>query len=991
MSTGTTAHWADLLTLRPEVKASDGSVGELQMSLHKAVYQTVDVPYRRVGYYGEITQPTPNLVGFFSRVARRLGTDGETTALFHLDQGMGGGKSHALVGLYHMANSPQEFFGTELGRKVRVEAGHAGCDVDLTDTQTVVLTADYFSPGKTTETFGPATSLFERFLWSLTRGDMDCYRRYVEGGPNKATLQQALRDAGRPVLILLDELMDYVLQLADATNVDRMPNEKAFLNALMDACDDVPRIVCVVVMIRSELDERGYSPLADDFRSYVAERLVRNGPDGRVTVTESHDFAAIIQRRLFEPADVGAAASQVAKQYETAGAVGWREKVLDKLGPNRGLTGFAERVEASYPFHPELMRLVRQEWSQVQNFQRVRSTVAIFARTALYWAIEHQAGRWAPALIGVGDIPLTTALDQLLSSGLFMGNDRAIQGYRSVATNDITSSDGSAGNAVSIDKRLRNAGVTAHQDHAALRMATALFCYSLVARPRAGRGATKAEMLAAVLEPTPKPGTSYTDAEEVFNALTGEDGLGALEVTQPANAPGRYYLSIKQTLRMYFTASLALIDLAACEKLVWGQAQRLARRDSFDEARFIDAPAATGVIDLAQTFDGVDSSAARLVVLDPSRWTLLNGKDTSSRAEITALLGLGPDALRVDNAASCVVACVNTQRRDIARKRAKEVLAWRSVLRQISKDDVDEINDVNKKLSEAEDNLKKDVGKAFQHYAYLVRASDGLHVEFKRFDNDGKSSLCGNDVWTALVQAGRATITGGLSAGYLATLLDTFDRTLTPREVVQSFYKNPLFPLVDATDEIRRAIFALLHDGWELADSDGVTLAVASPDHISIGSIGQSLRRAVKAADTIPAASGTSQGTTANSVPRESGGSGNSEGQGDLFGIDDQQYRATTEQSRATDANDATRTESEPASFKRYIIDLANRSITSPDARDQVWQLLKELSKVIDAPKADHQLISLFVTLTTAEGAQGAVEQKARLAGARFRVEDDDF
>ena len=50
-------HWADLLALRPEVTSSDGSVGELQMSLHKAVYQTVDVPYRDVSYYADITEP----------------------------------------------------------------------------------------------------------------------------------------------------------------------------------------------------------------------------------------------------------------------------------------------------------------------------------------------------------------------------------------------------------------------------------------------------------------------------------------------------------------------------------------------------------------------------------------------------------------------------------------------------------------------------------------------------------------------------------------------------------------------------------------------------------------------------------------------------------------------------------------------------------------------------------------------------------------------
>ena len=291
MSTPNPVHWADVLTLRDEVRTSDGSVGELQMSLHKAVYQTVVVPYRQVDYYVDITQPTPSLVGFFGRVARRLGGDADCTALFHLDQGMGGGKSHALVGLWHMATSPAKFLASPLGQKVKEEAGQGGHPVDLAGTKTVVLTADYFSPGKTSETFGPAKTLFERFIYSLVGGDLDRYNGYVSSGPNKGTLQRALQDAGKPVLILLDELMDYVLQLSDAENVSSMPNEKAFLNAVADACDDVPRVAFVIVMISSDADEQGYPLQAEDFRGYVAARLERNGET--VVVTEAQDFASI--------------------------------------------------------------------------------------------------------------------------------------------------------------------------------------------------------------------------------------------------------------------------------------------------------------------------------------------------------------------------------------------------------------------------------------------------------------------------------------------------------------------------------------------------------------------------------------------------------------------------------------------------------------------------------------------------------------------------
>ena len=161
-------HWADVLTLRDEVMVADGSVGELQMSLSKAVYQTVPVPYVKVDYFTDITQPTPLLVGFLGRVARRLGVTGlDAQACYHLDQGMGGGKSHALVGLWHMTTNSESFFSSDLGAAVLKEARAGGHTIDLTEVVPVVLTCDGFSPGKKDARFGPATDLYGRFLWML--------------------------------------------------------------------------------------------------------------------------------------------------------------------------------------------------------------------------------------------------------------------------------------------------------------------------------------------------------------------------------------------------------------------------------------------------------------------------------------------------------------------------------------------------------------------------------------------------------------------------------------------------------------------------------------------------------------------------------------------------------------------------------------------------------------------------------------------------------
>jgi hypothetical protein len=46
-----------------------------------------------------------------------------------------------------------------------------------------------------------------------------------------------------------------------------------------------------------------------------------------------------------------------------------------------------------------------------------------------------------------------------------------------------------------------------------------------------------------------------------------------------------------------------------------------------------------------------------------------------------------------------------------------------------------------------------------------------------------------------------------LSETFLTLLLDDFDRHLTLKDVISSFYKDPRFPLVPTLDEIRQVIF----------------------------------------------------------------------------------------------------------------------------------------------------------------------------------------
>lgn len=950
-------YWADILSLRGEVIASEGRIGDLQMSLYSAVYADRVVEYRQPDYYSDITEPTAGLVGFMATIARRLGGYGTgEQALFHLDQGMGGGKSHALVGLYHLANRPDAFFATGLGQRVRTEAEHRG-PVDLAGTRVVVLSADNMTPGATSPEFGPATSLYERFLWGLFRGDEARYRAHVADGPNKAALQRALEAVGGPVLILLDEVMDYVLQLSDKSHLGSMPGEQSFIAALMDAVDEVPRVAFVVVMISSEFDERGYTVEAEGFRDYIAGRIERNG--STVAVTEAADFAAILYRRLFVPPAEPPALDDLAGRWRASAAGAWEAQVFDRLGAGRTLAGFRERLGASYPFHPDLMGMVRDDWSRHAGFQRVRSTVSVFALAAYHWAEERRAGRWVPELINVGDLPLRVVLEPILSSGLLHGSERAIQGFRQVASTDVVTRDGSGGRAREIDAHVAERRLELGQPQPAERMATALYCYSLVPRDQARRGATKAELLSTVYA----PGAEFQAAEEVFNLLTADDeGLGALETTSVAEggSVARYRLSISQTPQMFYRQAKATIAPVERDAFLWERAKALASQGPFDAVVPVDQGDHPGV-PLGRLFAEVDqNSRTRLVVLDLRRWTLLNGHDTPTRGDIESVLGVGASPLPVDNAASCVVACVNTQRREDARKRATDYLAWKAVATQLE-GDAERHDEAVGHVKTSADRLDREIRRAFQHLAFLVRGAERIEVEWKRFDDDDASSLSGNQVWGTLVEAGRAAGFGGVSGAYLATLLERLNRDLTLKEVVQQFYKNPVFPLVRSADEIRAAVFSLTHLGWTVFASDDKPLQIRSQADLSIGSMDQTIRR--QSPEPPPGVDEHAGGHTATADGGGHFGSGGDAGP-----------------------------EGPVRAYRRATIRLPNQSVVNEASRKKVTDLLWAVYDAVEPDRQrDVQLVDATVSVTAEESVISGLRLASDDAGAQWREEDVDF
>lgn len=967
----TVTPWWETVRLRTEISNAAGGLDDVQMSLFNAVYGAAgEKPmYAKASYYGEITFPSDNLVDLMAKVAVRLGAEGESyiraPALYRLDQGMGGGKSHGLVGLWHLASHPQELASTDVGRAVLHDARRIADNdlpTDLGEPQVVVLACDNMTAGQGDVAFdGPAKSLHERFLWRLFGGDNTLFRRYQPYYTDKNKLAEALTAVGRPVLILVDEILDYIRQLSESANHDLAIRDMAYLKAIFDVVNDVPHVAMVVVMIDSEKDPMALDATAQANRVEIEANLRRNGIPA--TVTANTDFAAILRRRLFENQAPAEVISATTATFEAATSDAWRQKIFAAL-PRISQADFVLEVARCYPFHPSLIALAEQEWAPIAGFQKVRSTIKIFAAAAYAYAQYGKSGQWAPALIGPGDLPLwsTEVRESIIGSGL-IADGRTQANYRGIASADIIGGDQSTGAARLLDLARADAGdeSVAANPRAAERMATALFLYSVVGtRAQGRRGATEAELKAAAFVPDVR--FSVAEADGVLAELSNPDiGLAALERTAGAGGqPARLFLSTKQTLVMWFRSMRQSTSDPDRDAELRRSAEALTNTGPFRDKKFV--PEDSGInearppspMEAIATAGVDDARTTRLVVLDPRVFSLGNGADGETSLAVAAALGVGNRKLAVSWASSAAFCVINAQLRKVARQVAADYVAWGRVadLDAVKTDEELKAKALDE-LAEAKRNLYKAVRRAYQHVLYLGQGEGGENraIHEFRFEGENQTALDGTTVWAKLIEEGKAVGVGAFRSRALLVNLrqDDYGRPLD--ELRDLFWNSPRMPLLPyGEQDLKDAIFDAVREGeLRLVDDRGEERAVTHADEIAVGSSSLRLARSLAATGEVP-----SDGVSPAII----------------------QGGARSMPSVVAPLDLVERTD------MRAEVQLAltlTTSLTDQSQRNQVWDVLRRITDCVDDRDASY--LQLVVKLVLHEDEANGIAEAARLAG----------
>jgi hypothetical protein len=857
-----TTPWWDCLRLRPEIAKAGGNINDVQMSLYRAVHQPDDTVYADVGYYSDITHPTAGLLELMGSIAVRMAAPtnyGSVKAVWRGDQGMGGGKSHAEVGLFHMADSPDEFFATDLGRLVQ---GHAqkisgeSLPADLDNPAVVVLPCDRmdpFKPDKKVDNI--AESLGERWLWRLFDRDVNKYDAYVDRLGTPDGISEAMAATGRPVLTLIDEILNYVRKAtADEAKTDRAQQDIAFLRDLMDATNSSDHAALVLVMIASDVDTVAMGEFGESIREELDGMLQRFGRP--IATTSGGDFAAIIRRRLFDrspPAEVVTAAVDTYRQHVVGS---WSEQ----FAPFSWWTdGLADEVERAYPFHPALIDLVEREWSSRAGFQRVRSTIQIFAATVHAWLERAKAGEWAPPLIGLGDLPLSESRvrEALLNSGVIPDTKNQTN-YREIAANDVVDLDDKRGTARRIDVDRTAGKLLEVNPRVAERMATAMWMCSLAPRVQGAVGATEAELRVAGFVPDSDCNLAEIDA--VLATLEAPDGIATLDVKPgKGGQPRRLLMSTTQTLQMFFRSQRASITDDEVNTVMRDLARAEMKAGPFDRLEFVSAE---GHVDLGMHGDdltnallgaidsaGLDDASTRLIVLDPAAYTLLNGQDSETRIAISAALKLNkPAGWNVDLAwptplshvypSSAIYVLVNTQRRKQVVEAARDYIGWQRVseIASVSADpSLSQQAKANVAARQAA--TRERLRKAYQHIVYL--GEDRTAVT-RKLDGDVQTGLDGHTVWLTLANSDKAFGQGEFDRVALEYQLDERHWNKSLSSLRADFYRDPRLPLLwEGDTDLKNALFAATRASDPkvvIKDAAGDVVEAGSPADINLTS-----------------------------------------------------------------------------------------------------------------------------------------------------------
>ena len=760
--------WYKVTTLRKEVREGRSfSPDEFAIALEQVVAGTAPEDYRNPVQFFTRTCFTRALKEHAGMVLRRLAGKTENTApVLTLITQFGGGKTHTLTALYHLARAGAGARGLP-GVSDLLSGDGLG---EVPDARVGVFVGNAWDPEEGRET--PWIDLARQVAGNAGVAALGATAHSAP--PGTEALGRVFAAADAPLLLLFDEVLNFV-------NRHRGMAESfhAFIQNLTVAATGASQVAAVVSLPRSQVEMTDWDRQWQDRITKVVRRVARD-----LIANDEEEIGEVVRRRLFEDLGNERVRKRVAKIHAD-----WCFERTARLPPewlavdsarteHKAKVFLRGRFESCYPFHPATLSVFQRKWRALAQFQQTRGALAMLAQWISHAARDHFEKARREPLITLGSAPLdapafrAVVLGQLGEARL----DAAIEA-------DLA---GPTAHAKALDVDLKGAFRDLHR-----RVGTAILFES--SGGQVNKVAHLPELRFALGEPEVDTATidgAATDLEKrgYFIRKVGSDG---------------YLIHHQATLKK------AVSD----------------RRASLDEDTEI-RPATAKLVKSAFTYKSTlpvvhhpedstaipDSPRLTLVVVDPeTEWR----DDSPIDARIIGWTRTRGESPRLYPGA--LIWCGKRPGHALHDKVA-HWLAWRRVAQEVAEGvlgtDVD-LAEVQSWVKEAEDSARDEVWASYRLVALVdAKAKNGIRViDLGAGHASGSETLCGRII-TALKT--EALLNDTVGAGYI-------DRHWPPalkesgawplKGLRQSFLNGSLTRLVDPDIELRGKIVGFVASG----------------------------------------------------------------------------------------------------------------------------------------------------------------------------------
>jgi hypothetical protein len=421
--------WYKVATPRKEVREGRSfNPDEFAIALEQVVSGTAPEDYRDPSQFFARTCFTRALREHGGMVLRRLaGKTDNTAPVLTLITQFGGGKTHTLTALYHLAKNGEAAAAYAGVADLLRGAGLAS----VPKAQVAVFVGNAWDPQPGRET--PWIDVARQLAGEKGVAALGSAARTTP--PGTETIARVFQAAGAPALLLFDEVLNFL-------NRHRGMAEPfhAFIQNLTVATTGTTHGTAVISLPRSQVEMTAWDTEWQDRISKVVRRVAKD-----LIANDETEISEVVRRRLFQDLGGEKIRNNVARAmgdwcFERRAQLPPEWTAVDSAATEAKAREFlCGRFEACYPFHPATLSVFQRKWQALPQYQQTRGTLAMLAQWVAIASKESFAKARTEPLITLGSAPLgqpdfrSVVLGQLGEARLVAAIDSDISGTQAHA------------------------------------------------------------------------------------------------------------------------------------------------------------------------------------------------------------------------------------------------------------------------------------------------------------------------------------------------------------------------------------------------------------------------------------------------------------------------------------------------------------------------------------------------------------------------------